>query len=48
MLSFPEVFQQIITGIVATELFEVELSRLCKKHTLKLRTPQSRKKLFHH
>ena len=48
MLCFPEVFQQIMTEIVATEVFEVELSRLCKKHTLKLRRPLSRKKLFQH
>ena len=48
MLCFPDVFQQIMTGIVATEVFEVELSRLCKKHTLKLHRPLSRKQLFHH
>ena len=48
MLCFPEVFQQIMTEIVATEVFEVELSRLCKRHTLKLRRPLSRKKLFQH
>ena len=35
MLCFPEVFQQIMTGIVVTEVFEVELTRLCKKTYLK-------------